>query len=393
MRGAKRLGRVPAFAFSELNKIKDEVRARGIDIIDLTEGDPDIPTPAEVVEELRVQVLNPVHHRYPAYLGSAEFRAACAQWLEARHGVEVDPGSEVMATIGAKDGIAKATWALLDPGDIALVPDPAYPVYRNQALLAGACVYDLPLLAQNAYLPDLDSIPVNVARKAALLYLNYPNNPTAAIVDRSFFDEVCAFAAEYDVIVLHDASYAEIVYDGYRAPSILELEGARDRVIELHSLSKSFNMTGWRLGFCAGSSEILQALALVKTNTDSGQFGAIQAAGAAALTGEARDHPDRMCRVYSARRELMSRFLRECGFSAEPPRATFYFWLPTPAGETASSFTSRVLEATGVALTPGDAFGPSGARHFRISLTAPDQALEEAGRRLVAYLGANGGSM
>jgi LL-diaminopimelate aminotransferase len=381
-----RLRALPPYPFAALDAAREAARARGADIIDLGVGDPDLPTPPHVVQALKDAVDDPANHRYPSYVGLPAFRAAAAGFLAKRFGVVVDPASQVVSLIGSKEGIAHFPLAFVDPGDVVLVPDPGYPVYHIGTLFAGGETYRMPLTRANAFLPDLGSIPRDVARRAKMIFLNYPNNPTAATATEKFFADVLAFATDHDLIVAHDQAYSEMAYDGYRPPSFLATPGAMERSIEFHSLSKTYNMTGWRIGFAAGNEGLVRGLGRVKTNVDSGVFQAVQAAAIRALTA------DQACvaahvAVWRERRDVAVAALRAMGIDVPAPRATFYVWFPVPAGATSAGFCRAVLEATGVVLTPGTAFGEHGEGYARIALTVPVPRLREAMDRLGRWLG------
>ena len=389
MRLASRIAAVPPYLFAQLDRRRAEVAARGVDVIPLGIGDPDLPTPEPVVAALREAAGKPANHRYPDYEGSPAFRRAVATCMAGRFGVELDPGSpprgEVLALIGAKEGLSHLVWACCDPGDVVLCPDPGYPVYATHTRFCGGTPYPLPL-RPDGFLPDLDAVPPEVARRARLLFLNYPNNPTAAVADLAFFERAVAFCRRHDILLAHDAAYVEMGYDGYRAPSVLEVPGARDVAIEFHSLSKPWSMTGWRIGFACGNAQAIAALGIVKNNTDSGPFTAVQDAAAAALALP-RDVLEAHLAVYRGRRDRMVQALRRGGIAAPLPRATIYLWCPVPAGETSAGFAERLLEQAGVLVTPGTGYGPQGEGFFRISLTCPDAALDEAARRIAALAG------
>ena len=357
-----------------------KVAARGVDLINLGIGDPDTPTPAHIVERLRDAAKNPANHRYPDYEGLPSFRRAAAGWMERRYGVGLDPDTEVVSLIGSKEGIANMAVAFVDPGDIVLVPDPGYPVYHIGTSFNGGTTYRLPLRRENAFLPDLSAIPADVARAAKLLWLNYPNNPTSAVAPRSFFADVIRFAERHDVIVCHDAAYAEI-YFGERPPSILEIPGGRDVAIEFHSLSKTFSMTGWRIGFAVGHPELIGGLGKVKTNVDSGVFQAVQEAGIAALTGDA-GVVDKLRAMYRERRDVLVDGLGRVGLPCEPPAGTFYVWVRVPRGLTAAALATRCLTEAGVVVTPGNGFGDAGEGYIRLTLCSPVERLREAVERL-----------
>jgi LL-diaminopimelate aminotransferase len=382
VRTADRIARVPPYLFAELDRRRAEMTARGVDVINLGIGDPDRPTFEPVVRRLLSEAVRGEHHRYPAYEGDPVFRRAAAAYMRRRFGVEADPDREVMALIGSKEGLAHVVWAFVDPGDVVLCPDPGYPVYAVHTLFCGGQVHPMPLRAERGFLPDLEAIPEAVAARAKILFLNYPNNPTAATADLAFFERAVAFCRRHDILLCHDAAYVDVGFEGYHAPSALQVPGARAVCLEFHSLSKPFNMTGWRIGFAVGSAEAVAALGIIKTNTDSGQFTAIQLAAVEALTAIDQSAVDASCDVYRQRRDLIVGALREAGVDAPAPRATFYLWCPVPGGETSAGFAGRLLEETGVMVTPGSGYGPAGEGFFRISLTAPDDRLTEAARRI-----------
>ncbi|HUW64657.1 MAG TPA: LL-diaminopimelate aminotransferase [Spirochaetia bacterium] len=382
-RESERVRNLPPYLFARIERLIAEKRSAGVDVISLGIGDPDRPTPEHIVAELTRAAHKPENHRYPSSEGMPEFRRAAAGWMRERFGVELDPRTEVVALIGSKEGIAHLPWCYLDPGDLALVPDPAYPVYAGGTLLTGGVPYYLPLEDKNGFLPDLSVIPADVARRAKLLFLNYPNNPTGAVAGREFFEGVVDFAREYEVLVCHDAAYSEISYDGYRAPSILEVPGAAEVAVEIHSLSKTFNMTGWRIGWAAGHKGAVGALARLKSNIDSGVFGAVQEAAIAALTGP-REEVAESNMIYKARRDLLVDGLNGLGFRIKPPQAAIYLWVKVPQGHDAASFAEFVLERAGVVITPGTGYGPHGEGWFRLSLTTPTERIREALVRLEA---------
>ena len=379
---AERLKKLPPYLFKEIDRKKAEVRAQGVDIIDLGVGDPDLPTPPHIIEALRKAAGEPANHRYPSYSGMNTFKDAVAEWYEKRFGVTLDPATEVVSLIGSKEGLAHLPLAFIDPGDIALVPTPAYPVYHTATLFAGGKSVFMPLTHENGFLPDLEAIDLKTAEKARLLFINYPNNPTAAVADVPFFERVVAFAKRHGIIVCHDAAYTEMAFDGYRPPSFLQAEGARDAGVEFHSLSKTYNMTGWRIGFAVGNRDVIEGLGTIKSNVDSGVFQAVQMAGIEALRGD-QACVEEMIEVYTRRRDLMVSGLREAGLEVEPSRATFYLWVRVPQGWTSTDITSRLLES-GVVVTPGNGFGEPGEGYFRIALTQTRDRLAEAVERLKA---------
>jgi len=376
---------VPPYLFAELERTITRKRREGVDVISLGIGDPDLPSPPAVVEALAAAARDPSTHRYPTNHGSDEFRAAVASFYRDRFGVELDPAAEIVPALGGKEAVGHVALVLLDPGDLCLSPDPGYPPYTSGPLFAGAAVHYLPLEEANGFLPDLETVPDDVAARANLLFLNYPNNPTGAIVEPDYFERAVEFARRHDLVVVHDNAYSEICFDGYRAPSFLETPGAKEVGIEIFSLSKGWNMTGWRSGLVAGNAEIVERYRQLKTNLDSGMFEAVQLATIAALT-EARDFPREMSDVYQRRRDLVVEALATIGLEVEPPQATPYFWARVPEGHTSTSFAELVLERSGVVVSPGPAYGPSGEGFVRLSLTVPDDRLEEAMRRIESSL-------
>ncbi len=380
---ASRLDLLPPYLFAELDRLKKEVLARGVDVISLGIGDPDLPTPPHIVESLRKAAGDPNNHRYSDYEGMERYRASAAAWYKRRFGVDLDHRREVCALLGSKEGIANFATAVVDPGDIVLISDPGYPVYFSGCVFNGGEPYFVPLRKQNAFLPDLDAIPSEIARRAKLMWLNYPNNPTAATADLQFFKRAVQFCLRNSIILAHDLAYSEIAYDGYRAPSILEVPEARECAIEFHSLSKTCSMTGWRIGFAVGNADAIRALGRVKTNMDSGPFQAIQEAAITALEG-GDDKLREYCGIYKVRRNLMVAALRKLGLVCETPKATFYLWVEVPKGYTSVSFTERLLKEAGVLTTPGSGFGKAGEGFVRFSLTVPSERLREAADRVEA---------
>ena len=381
IRKAKRIQELPPYLFAEIDKKKNVLKARGADIISLGIGDPDLPTAPHIVERLREAAGNPTNHRYPDYEGLPAFRAAAARWYQTRFGVRVDPEREVVSLMGSKDGIAHMPLAFVDPGDLVLCPDPGYPVYGVGTGFCGGDVYRMPLAAENDFLPDLQAIPRDVARRAKLMWLCYPNNPTSATAPREFFRQAVDFATRHEIILCHDAAYSEVYYDGERPPSFLEIDGSRDVGIEFHSLSKTYNMTGWRIGFAVGNAELVAGLGKVKTNVDSGVFQAVQEAGIAALSGDQACVEDSR-RIFQRRRDSTMKALAKVGLRARTPRATFYIWVETPKPYSSTDFATRVLEETAVVITPGTGFGPNGEGYVRLSLTVSDGRLAEALERI-----------
>jgi LL-diaminopimelate aminotransferase len=382
---ARRLDLVPPYLFAELErKIEEKTRA-GIDVISLGIGDPDLPTPQAVVQEMQRQVARPETHRYPSNRGLDAFRQAVADFYEDRFGVAIDPGTEVVPVLGGKEGVAHIALACVEPGDVCLSPEPGYPPYTSGPLFAGADIHYLPLREDLGFAPDLEGVPDGVLARANLLFLNYPNNPTGAIVPESLFSDSVRLARDNDLIVVHDNAYSEIGFDGYKAPSFLATEGAKDVGVEIFSLSKGWNMTGWRVAWVAGNDQVVERYRSLKTNLDSGMFDALQLAAVAALT-TARDFPAEMSEIYRRRRDLMIDALAAIGLPAQPPKATPYIWVRVPDGYTSGSFTELVLEEAAVVVSPGPSFGPSGEGYVRISLTVADDRLEEAARRIASSL-------
>ena len=378
---AERIKTLPPYLFAAIDEMKQEAIARGVDIINLGIGDPDLPTPEPILQRMQKAVTDPQHHQYPSSSGMLSFRTAVAGWYKRRFNVTVDPKSEVVTLIGSKEGIGHVPLAFIDPGDVVLVPSPGYPVYPVATSFAGGTVHEMPLLKRNGFLPDLDAIPPDVARKAKLMFLNSPNNPTSVIADTAFFARVIAFAKEHHVIVCHDAAYSEIFYDGHRPSSFLEAEGAMDVGIEFHSLSKTFNMTGWRLGFAVGRAEVIAGLSQIKSNLDSGQFQAVQEAGITALESDDRLTAG-LRSIYQERRDVLVAGLRNLGLEFETPSATFYVWIEVPQGYTSASFTAHLLEKAGIVTTPGNGFGAPGEGYIRMALTTTKERLAEAVDRL-----------
>ena len=378
---AQRLQKLPPYLFKEIDRLRDQVAARGVDIIDLGVGDPDKPTPPHVIQRLQEAAADPATHRYPAYSGMDKFRVAAAAWYQRRFGVELDAASEVITLIGSKEGLAHFPLAFIDPGDVVLTPSPAYPVYHSSTILAGGTPVEMPLLKENGFLPDLEAIPAQVLERAKILIINYPNNPTAAVADLAFYERVVEFARRHSLIVVSDAAYTEMAYDGYRPPSFLQVPGAKNVGIEFHSLSKTYNMTGWRLGWACGNRELVAGLGQVKSQIDSGAFDALQEAGIAALEGDQQVVAD-LCAMYARRRDVLVAGLRGLGLEVEPPRATFYVWCPTPGGMSSADFTKRLLEECGIVTTPGNGFGAPGEGYVRFALTVGVKRLQEAVERL-----------
>jgi LL-diaminopimelate aminotransferase len=378
---ATRIKTLPPYLFAAIDKMKQEAIARGVDIINLGIGDPDLPTPSPIVESLRKAAGNPKHHQYPSYEGMASFRAAVADWYRRRFHVTLDPASEVLTLIGSKEGIGHVPLAFVDPGDVVLVPSPGYPVYPVGTSFAGGVSHIMPLTKRNGFLPDLDAIPTGVAGKAKLMWLNSPNNPTSVVMSKEYFANVVKFARTHRIIVCHDAAYSEIFYDGKRPSSFLEVDGAKEVGVEFHSLSKTYNMTGWRLGFAVGNKDVLAGLGKVKSNLDSGVFQAIQEAGITAL-GLDDSVTDGLRKVYQERRDVLVPGLKRLGLEVDPPPAAFYVWVTVPKGYTSASFTAHLLEKAGIVTTPGNGFGEPGEGYIRMTVTTSKERLAEAVERI-----------
>jgi LL-diaminopimelate aminotransferase len=379
MQPSNRLERLPPYLFAELERKVSEKKAAGVDVISLGIGDPDTPTPENVVEALSAAARDPGTHQYPSNRGRPELRAAFARFYERRFGVTLDPDTEIVPALGAKECVFNLNLAFLDPDSIALAADPGYPVYTGGPLLAGSEAVLMPLVPERGFAPDLDAIGGEVARRARVLYLNYPNNPTGAILPDGLFERAVEFAREHDVLIVHDASYTETTFDGYVAPSFLATPGAKEVGVEVFSLSKGWNMTGWRTAALVGNADAVNAYWRLKTNIDSGIFEAVQVAAAAALDA---GPPPEMPAIYARRRDLVCDALREIGVDVTPPRGTIYVWAPVPEGHTSVSYCEMVLEESGVVISPGSAYGPNGEGFFRISLTIADERLQEAVERL-----------
>jgi LL-diaminopimelate aminotransferase len=384
VRAADRIRALPPYLFAELDEKVTAKRAAGEDVISLGIGDPDLPTPRHIVEALQEAAEDPVTHQYPSYYGLPAFREAIARFYARRFGVELDPESEVLPLIGSKEGVAHLAFAFVDPGDEALIPDPGYPVYAASVLLAGGRTVSMPLDASNGFQPDLDEL--HPSGRTKLIWLGYPSNPTAAVVELSFFERAVAFAREHELLLCHDAAYSEITFDGFVAPSALQASGAMDVAVEFGSLSKTYNMTGWRLGWVVGNREAVGALATLKTNLDSGIFNAVQRAGVAALDGPL-DHGEHMRAIYQKRRDVVVGAFQGIGIDLDPPLGSVYVWVPTPAGRNAVDFADELLDEASVVVAPGTGYGPHGEGFVRISLTVEDARLEEAMARIRDRLG------
>lgn len=378
---AKRMEQVPPYVFAHVSKLIAEKRAEGVDVINLGIGSPDLPTPAHIVEALQRAAEDPANHGYPSYTGMPSFRQAIASWYKARFDVDLDPDTEVVPLIGSKEGIAHLALAVVGRGDIALVPDPGYPTYQMGTVLADAETYAMPLLAENGFLPDLDAIPDDVLERARVMWLNYPNNPTGAIAPMSFFEDLVDFAKRHNVLIAHDNPYADVTFDGYEAPSLLQVPGAKDVAVELNSLSKTYNMAGWRVGMAVGNSQVIAGLIRVKSNVDTGIFNPIQIAASAALQGDQGWIAERNA-VYQRRRDVLMEGLAAIGLKAYEPKAALYVWAETPRHVKSDEFAMHVLDDAGVWVTPGTAYGEAGEGYFRLSLCVPEERLAEAMERM-----------
>lgn len=377
---------LPPYLFARIEQKVAEAKEKGIDIISLGIGDPDLPTPKHIIDRMAASIYDRANHQYPSSVGLLEYRQAVADWYLKRFGVSLDPKNEVVSLLGSKEGIAHISFAYLDKDDISLVPDPGYPVYGIGTLLAGGKSHIMPLKEENGFLPVLEDIPADVAKKAKLLFINYPNNPTGAVADLAFFAKVVEFAKNYDILVCHDAPYSEMAYDGLVVPSFLQAPGAKDVAIEFHSLSKTYNMTGWRIGWACGNPQAVEVLGRFKSNVDSGVFQAIQYAGIEAMQGPQDSIPE-MCKIYQERRDIAVAGLNRMGWNVKAPQATFYFWAPVPKGYTSASFAELILEKAGVIITPGNGYGEYGEGYFRIALTVSKERMQEAFDRMYNTLG------
>ncbi|AEV67970.1 LL-diaminopimelate aminotransferase [Acetivibrio clariflavus] len=381
MKQARRLDNAPPYLFVEIEENIKKALARGVDVINLGIGDPDLPTPYFVVRKMAEAIKNPNYHIYPEYDGCLEFRCAVAEHYKKRFGVDLDPETEVVALLGSKEGIAHIFFALVNEGDFTLVPDPEYPVYELATALTGGVPYHMPLTKENGFFPDLSAIPKEVIKRAKILFVNYPNNPTGAVANLEQYQKLVDFGLEHDIVVCNDNAYSEFTFDGIKAPSILNAVNAKDIAVEFHSFSKSYNMTGWRLGFAVGNREAISKLKKMKNNIDSGVFTAIQIAGIEALRG-CEKFVEGMRKIYARRREIAINELQKLGFEFEIPKGTFYFWIKVPEGFTSKSFTDMLLEKTGVVVAPGSGYGEYGEGYIRISLTISDERLKEAFERI-----------
>jgi LL-diaminopimelate aminotransferase len=378
---AKRVRDLPPYLFATIDRMKEKALGKGVDLIDLSIGDPDTPTPGHIIESMRKAVKNPAHHQYPSYVGMLSFRQAVADWYKKRFKVKLDPKMEVLSLIGSKEGIGHMPLAFINPGDYVLVPSPGYPVYPVATLFAGGLVHEMPLLEKNNFLPDLKRIPKTVLKKAKLMFVNYPNNPTAACADRAFFRELINFASQHNILICHDAAYTEMYYGNEKPLSFLQIPGAKNVGIEFHSLSKTYNMTGWRIGFAVGNRDAIAGLGKIKTNIDSGIFQAIQEAGIEAL--KTKDSELKKIRtMYRERRDALYNGLKKLGLEVNKPTATFYLWVKCPKRVSSMDFTAQLLNKAGILTTPGNGFGAPGEGYVRFALTVPVKRIKEAVQRI-----------
>lgn len=386
MKESRAMQSLPPYLFARIEQKIIDAKEKGIDIINLGIGDPDLPTPQHIVDRMAISINDPANHQYPSSVGLAEYRQAVAEWYKRRFGVDLDPKTEVVSLLGSKEGIAHISFAYLDQDDINLVPDPGYPVYNIGTLLAGGKSHFMPLKEENGFLPVLEDIPADIARRAKLMFINYPNNPTGAIAGLPFYEKVVEFARSYDILVCSDAPYTEMAYDGLKPPSFLEAKGAKDVGIEFHSMSKVYNMTGWRIGCAVGNSYAIEVLGRFKSNVDSGVFQAIQYAAIEAMRGP-QDSVAQANLIYTERRDTARAGLEKMGWTVKPPQGTFYFWAPVPRGYTSASFAELILEKAGVIITPGNGYGEYGEGYFRIALTVGKERMQEAFDRMYNAIG------
>lgn len=381
MRVSERLKKIPPYLFAEIDRKIAEAKAQGKDVISLGIGDPDTPTLQPVVDAMHEAIDNPKNHDYPPYNGTESFRKAACAWMKKRFNVELNPDTEMLCNIGSKEAIAHVFFAFVDEGDYTLVPDPGYPVYKNATIFAGGTPYSMPLLEENGFLPDLDAIPEDIAKKSKLMFLNYPNNPTGAVATKEFFKKAVDFCKKYDILLCSDMAYSEMTYDGYKAPSVLEIEGAMDVAIEFYSHSKSYNMTGWRVGFVCGNKDAVKALGTIKNNIDSGTFKAIQDAAIKAFEID-ESYIDNLNNMYQERRDVMEAGLKELGWDIKPSKATFYIWIPVPKGYTSEQFATKMLEDAAIVVPPGNGYGRYGEGYIRIALTKDVDTIKKCINRM-----------
>ncbi len=384
MEVSKRLKSIPPYVFAEIAKKSQAAAARGVDVINLGIGDPDQPTPRHIVDAMHEALEKPINHHYPPFGGTKEYKTAVAEWCKKRFGIDINPDTEVTSLIGSKEGLHNTIMAFIDQGDINIIPDPGYPVYRTSTILAGGEAYFMPLMPEKDFLPDFDVIPQAVLDKAKLLMISYPNNPTAGVADLKFFEKAVAFCKKHNILLCHDLAYSEMTFDGYKAPSIMQVKGAKEIAIELHSLSKSYNMTGWRIVFAIGNAEAIKAIGQIKSNIDTDIFRAIQMAAIAGFTGPT-DHIKYCNNLYIERRDLAVERLSKLGWPIKPIKATFYMWLPTPPGVSSVDFSNMMLDQAGIVVPPGTAYGPGGEGFFRMSLCVEKERLAEAFDRMAKH--------
>lgn len=381
MKVSERLEKIPPYLFAEIDRKIAEAKAQGKDIISLGIGDPDKPTLQPIVDEMHKAIDNPKNHDYPPYNGTEKFRKAACSWMKKRFGVDLDTDTEMLANIGSKEAIAHVFLAFVDKGDYTLVPDPGYPVYHNATIFAGGTPYEMPLLEENGYLPDFDKIPEDIAKKSKLMFLNYPNNPTGAVADLDFYKKAVDFCKKYDILLCSDMAYSEMTYDGYKAPSVLQVEGAKDVALEFYSHSKSYNMTGWRVGFVCGNADAVKALGTIKNNIDSGTFKAIQDAASVAFDVDEK-YINELNKMYQERRDAAEDGFRSLGWNVKPSKATFYLWLPVPKGMTSEEFVTEMLEKANIVVPPGNGYGKYGEGYFRVALTKDVDTIKECIKRM-----------
>jgi LL-diaminopimelate aminotransferase len=385
VRKSQAMQNLPPYLFARIERKIQDARSRGLDVINLGIGDPDLPTPKRIIDRMAEAIYDPSNHHYPSSVGLLEYRQAVANWYKKRFHVDLDPQTDIVSLLGSKEGIAHISFAYLDADDYSLVPDPAYPVYSIGTLLAGARSYFMPLTEESGFLPVLEDIPASIAKKAKLMFINYPNNPTGAVCDIDFFNKVVEFAKSFDILVCHDAAYSELAYDNFKPPSFLQAEGAKDVGVEFHSLSKTFNMTGWRIGWLAGNKEAVEVMGRFKSNVDSGVFQAVQYAAIEGLEGP-RDSIDQLNAIYQERRDIVVQGLKAMGLNIQPPKGSFYVWAPVPKGYTSTSFAEYMLEKAHVIVTPGNGYGEHGEGYFRIALTVDKDRMQTALERMAAAL-------
>ena len=381
MRVSERLEKIPPYLFAEIDRKIAEAKANGVDVISLGIGDPDTPTLQPIVDEMHTAIDNPKNHDYPPYNGTEQFRTSVQKWMKQRFGVELNKDTEILANIGSKEAIAHVFFAFVDKGDYTLIPDPGYPVYKNATIFAGGTPFAMPLLEENGFLPDFDKIPEDVARRAKLMFLNYPNNPTGAVCDLEFLKKAVDYCKKYDILLCFDQAYCEMTYDGYVAPSVLQVEGGKDVALEFYSHSKSYNMTGWRVGWVCGNAQAVKALGTIKNNIDSGTFKAIQQAASKAFEID-KSYIENLNKMYQERRDVMEAGLKELGWNIKPSKATFYLWLPTPKGMTSEEFATLMLEKAGIVVPPGNGYGRYGEGYFRIALTKDTETIKKCLKRM-----------